>query len=126
MSEYRPLEVVAAMAALGVSKAHRDAFYEAAEDYTTMTSKQLNEAMRVAGLAVDERVAVKQRLEGGSPAPTPPATPGAAITAPPASHHHEARRHYELVFWSVSHAPPVYVCACACMRVFPAPLDSVR
>lgn len=78
MSEpaYRPEAVVAAMAALGLSTALRDAFYEATEDYAVLSIKQMNEGMRAAGLSVADRLAVKTQL-GGGPAATPPPPPPA-------------------------------------------------
>lgn len=89
---YRPLDVLATLEALGVSKTLRDAFYEAAEDYPIMNIKQMNDAMRSAGLGVDDRVAVKKRMEGGPPPPTPPASA-------PASVHQEARPPHPLAPW---------------------------
>lgn len=53
------------MEELGIAEGLQDAFYEAAEDYTVMSVKELNEAMRAAGLSTKERAAVKKLLDGG-------------------------------------------------------------
>lgn len=89
MSEpaYRPLDVVAAMAALGLSGDLRDAFFEATEDYALLSIKQMNEGMRVAGLSVGDRMAVQTQLGA---APTAPLSPDKghpfAFGATPAAH----------------------------------------
>lgn len=81
----RPLDVLATLEGIGVSKELRDAFFEAVEDYTVLSIKQLNDAMRSAGLSVDQRVAVKKSLE--SP-PPPAAVPTVSVAA---ADHSEAR-----------------------------------
>ncbi|MDR3409378.1 MAG: hypothetical protein P4L87_00265, partial [Formivibrio sp.] len=55
---YRPLDVVAAMAALGIHEDLQDAFYDAAEDYVTMNIKQANDALKAANLKTRDRMAV--------------------------------------------------------------------
>lgn len=99
--EYRPLDVLVALEALGVDEDVQVAFYVIAEDFPTMGLKQTTNALKSAGMSNKARVAVLKRLGGPAAAAPPPGDKPVMLPMSPVATgpltHHEARRP-QLVF----------------------------